>query len=674
MRTLSTSKEDILTSTKYDVHLRVEVEDSTGGMVDYSAWVRSARWDWDLDQPVPQLTVSLRRDDGPSTGESLAPLDAESTWNQNSTGGFGAGVYPGRDIDLYTAATTVGAAPATSEYDWVFRGELDEVLWERSPMQLVARSKNMSALADRWVTSSTYLYGSSSGDLLHTVIEQVLADWTDLSTDVLLVPTTPAFVVSPAYSPDKQPVLQAVQTLAQLIGWNLNEVWSTDSTSWRIQFSEPNRTATSSESVWSFGPQHYHDVRRMSVSRADVRNQVSVIYGPSTDRSQILAEDTDSQDDYGVQWMEFEEGTNSAIDSSSEANDLATAALNDLKEPPAYQEIELPYWYPGELGDYYEFLGNGIHYSTDQYLAAYGISHELSTARTRTNVRVRGQPAAYSLAWPDYPGGGNHRLPEIAGIEVTVDADANVVVSVTTVSAASNFPIASNIYVTVGVGSAPSDPTPASNDGSISGAFGTVTTSVKAVVGQVVTVKAIAANVAGVPGTVASAEWVRPGAPFFSDNTDRATTAGSTVLELLDSIVLPGGILGDNGALTLEGSILFTWGSSPGSNPQYLAFYNSTSANVLASVLFSQSASSETQKRIRFRFLVQNDGGSTDQVIYRKTSWDPPNSNGISVDDSRTTASVGTSTDTVINIYGRPDSTTQQFTLDWTLGRFYGST
>lgn len=62
-----------------------------------------------------------------------------------------------------------------------------------------------------------------------------------------------------------------------------------------------------------------------------------------------------------------------------------------------------------------------------------------------------------------------------------------------------------NLYVTVGEDSTPSDPTAASNDGSISGRSGTATTSVSVAVGSDAIVKAVAEDSNGVLGPVQSA-------------------------------------------------------------------------------------------------------------------------------------------------------------------------
>ena len=626
-RTISTGKEDILNSAKYDVHLRVEVENSTGAMVNLSAlssadWVHGARWDWSLDTPVPELTVTLRRDHGLSTGESLAPLDGDSTFNFNSTAGFAALVDVGRDLNVYTAVTTPGAAaPATSEYEHVFQGEIDEAAWQDTPMQIIARSKNMGRMNDRWIESSTYVYGTSSGTLIATVIEQILDDWTDLSTTILLS-TTPSFLIAPQYTPEKQPVLQAITTLAQLIGFNLHEVWSTASTSWRIKFSEPRRAATSSQKDWTFGANDYYGVRQMSVSRADVRNKISVLYGGSTSRAQVIAQSTSSQDQYGVRFMEFEEAINSAINTSSEASVLAEAALDDLEQPPAKHEIEVPYWYPGELGDYYEFEGNGIHYSTNQYLAAYGITQEVSRDRHRTSVRVQGRPAGHRLQWLNYRSGGNLVFAEVLSVAVTFNVNGQAVVSVVGTEL-----IAKNIYIRVGDNTTPADPTAAVNDGSVSGARGVISTTIAVSPGRDAIVKAVAADAAGILGPIITTRCNRRDAPLLVNASSFGTSTSAMNPDHLVTLV-SSGLLGAGALLHCELNAYLTGGANAFPSMPLCSLRASPTTNLGAigsfTIIDVFFGSTNTTQRASGWATLKNGVTSTSQQISETIDYDPP--------------------------------------------------
>ena len=138
MRSISTAEEDLLAGPQYRVHTRLEVEDSTGAFVDIGTlgganWFESAVWDWDIDTPVPEMRLKVRRDQGPSTGESLAPLDEDSTFNRDASTAFAPLIDVGREFKFFTATVAAGsAAPATSELDLVFQGEIDEVLaWQQ---------------------------------------------------------------------------------------------------------------------------------------------------------------------------------------------------------------------------------------------------------------------------------------------------------------------------------------------------------------------------------------------------------------------------------------------------------------------------------------------------------------------------------------------------------------
>lgn len=409
MRSVSTAQEDVLNAPAYDVHLRVEVEDDDGNFVSLSDlaggdWVQGVEWGHNLDQPVPEIRVQLRRDQASS--ESLAPLMEESSFNvQGASTAYAPLLDAGRELKLYTATVAAGAAaPSTGALDFMAHAEIDEVQWGRSPIQLVCRSKIMSHLADRWIETPTE-YGSVDGVAIETVIQAILDDWTD-GTTTLWTPTSPSFNIL-LYRQQRMSVLSAITQLVQLIGWDCREVWDDGTSAFRLKLYEPNRAASTGDVDWSFDGSKYYDVNRLDISRADVRNVVSVLYtsSGSTGLNSVTAQDTTSIARFGRRWMEIQEGDESSITSSSEAQALADAALADLADPLADQEIVLPYFWPAELQDYQEYLANGVHYSTDQLWSIYGLRHVLSEQQTRTRLLVRGKPAGQYLNWLTLGGG-----------------------------------------------------------------------------------------------------------------------------------------------------------------------------------------------------------------------------------------------------------------------------
>ena len=394
MRTISGTELSLIGSPKYEVHLRVEMEESSGGSFQNLSnrsgvdWIEGVSWDWDLDRPVPEMLIDVRRDHGT---DSLQPLDNND-------------IDAGREFRVYTAATTPGGSPPSSaNFDLMFEGVVDDIDWKSSPIKVTGRSKIMSVLADQWLESSSGIYGSTGGTAIETVIQDILNDHTT-PTPTLQYSSSPGFLITPPYQPDKQPVLRAVQTLAQMIGWDVREIYSSSAGAFQLTLYEPDRNPSSV--MHTFGPDDYFAVNQMAISREDVRNVVSVIYGPTSSRKQEIVQSTASIDRYGRRWMEIEEASNSAIALSSEANTLAQAALDDLEEPSATHEIELPYWWPAELQDYYGFSANNIHYDSTQEFGVYGISHELKGSRHRTKIRARGKPAGQYVGWYGYTGGG----------------------------------------------------------------------------------------------------------------------------------------------------------------------------------------------------------------------------------------------------------------------------
>lgn len=651
-RSFSTSQEDVLNSKKYDVLTLLEVEDSTGAFVDIGTlgganWLEGARWDWDIDRPVPEITLKIRRDQGPSTGESLAPLDEDSTFNRNAASAYAPLLDVGREIRFYTATLAAGsAAPATSDFDWVFQGEIDDVKWPKSPIEVVARTKIMSRLNDQWIETVTE-YGSTAGVAIQTVMQSILDDHIDLGI-TLSVPVSPGFNISPAYLQQKENVLDALTTLAQLIGWQIREVFS--STEWVLELSEPRRGATSSETDWTFGGDDYFDVNAMALSRDDVRNAVSVIFGAETSsgRAKILTESTGSIDSFGRRWMEIEEGFGSSINTSSEANTLANSVLSDLDQPPAQHEIEVPYWWPGELGDYYAFEANEIHYSVDQFFGVYGLSHVLERNKHRTVVRVRGQPAGQYLAWQRYPGGGNPATPLITGIEIAFDENGNTVVS-----AAGNDETV-DMFVTVGNDIDPADPS--TSDSTISGRQGTVNTGTKVTTGNTAHVKVAGTNEASGLGPVKSVQHQRKIGPFHKDVTSRATnSSGPTTLE---TVTVPAGKLGDDGVINFKGFIDF---DGTNASKVLLIYWNT--------ILKFSNSFENNAAFADFDLMLMNVGTSTSQYMRLRTL--DTNDNVLL---SENTALDATATsDAIIEVKAVLNSTLDTFGLEFTLANYIGT-
>ena len=201
----------VLQSNTYWVTERIKVENGSGTMIDLTAWLEHVQHDRDIDQPVSSLTASFRRDFGPTL--SLAPLRTDSTLNRDDMTSYAPQLDAGRDITWEVATTAMGVTPIESDYKLLFKGAIDRVEWESSPVVVTARDEG-GLLVDTWIEAKRIL-GSNAGTPLETVMQQVL----DTVHQTLKVEGTPNFLVR-RYPQQPMSVQDALFTLAQLKGWD----------------------------------------------------------------------------------------------------------------------------------------------------------------------------------------------------------------------------------------------------------------------------------------------------------------------------------------------------------------------------------------------------------------------------------------------------------------------
>jgi len=398
MRSTTAGEDTVLAANSRNHHLRVKVANADGNLQNLASlggvnWINGVEWSQTVDQPVQAATVRLRRDTQ-GYAASLAPLATGSSLNVDNTGAYASLLDPSRRIWIEVATTAVGASPAESDYKLLFDGEIDEVDWAAPEVIVYARDRIMSKLADRWVEVET-VYGSDEGVDISSVMQEILTDWAD--GEILTTDGTPAFRVV-TYEQQKMSVLDALTTLAQLIGWDIKSRWN--GAQFGLEFYEPSRSSPSVD--YTFTQTDILGVRRLEVNRANIRNVVSVIFTPEdgTERTKQKVTATASVARFGRRWMEIEEASDSSINTAAKATQFANAALNDLQDPTAEQEVETHFFWPLELGDYYTFdAGDTTWYSTDQSLGVYGFRHEISGGGERTHILLRGKPAGQYLAW-----------------------------------------------------------------------------------------------------------------------------------------------------------------------------------------------------------------------------------------------------------------------------------
>lgn len=396
MRSTTAGEDTILDAATKNNYYKVEIKDAGGtyrdlGHTEYYGYNLVEGWsiDWNVDQPVGELRVSVRRDVG--TSLSFAPLMTGS-----STYTTGPAIDVGRDIRVFTATTEAGVAPDVADWKNMFEGVIDVVEWEASPIQIIARD-NACKLVDRWVESETQ-YGSADAMDIEDVMQEILDDWAD-GPPTLYTPSTPSFLISPVSKWKHVSVMDALLGHVRLIGWDIRYKWDDGTSAWRLTFYEPPRSNTTPD--WTFGPNRIMNVNQMRIDRDPIRNVIDVTYLDSStgDRATETYTNSTSVTRFGRRWMLIEEGGDSPIDTSAEAQALADAVGADLSAPTAEQTVEMSYFWPVELHDLLRFSDNAIHYDADQDLAVTSIRHEFSFGRERTIIGVRGQPQGFYLNW-----------------------------------------------------------------------------------------------------------------------------------------------------------------------------------------------------------------------------------------------------------------------------------
>ena len=400
MRTVTAGETTVLQTASYDTHLKVEIEDDVGAFQSFSTLdgdvVMRCEISKHEDEPVARCTFAVWRNN--ESGESLVPLFTTGAW---------AGLFDiAREIKVSAAAVASAASVGAGDWKLLFHGVIDEYDASSNPMTGSARDKIGSVVADRWVETETE-YASAS---MKTTMQAILDGHGGSET---LYGANPGFTML-EYVQQKQGVLEALNVIARLIGYKVEPRWDNTAGAFQLQLRQPARTATTAE--WTFSESDYIDITELAVSRHSIRNVISVLYTETSsgDRDEIISSSTDSIAKYGRQWMQFDEGADSSIDTSAEATTLADAARDDLKEPVANHEIKTFLFWPVQLGDYYQFNANAVHFTANQKFGVVGFRHVFENGHGYTYIKTRDTPVAFVDGWLGGGGGVDRNLPGAA--------------------------------------------------------------------------------------------------------------------------------------------------------------------------------------------------------------------------------------------------------------------
>jgi hypothetical protein len=405
VRTISSDQDKYLTAADRSTHVRVRVDRGVSDFVDLTNfqgydWLVSVEYSENVDDPVATANVQLHMR---VESLSLATLMAGSKLNASGTI-----LDPGNPIIIETCVLPPDSVPAASDWIEVFRGEIDEVDWTRNPISILCRDKG-GTLLSRWIeTQQKYPADPSTQDDVEDIMQAILTDhvggvtlyFPDGTGGVPLPQggaTDPAWIVK-EYIQSKQPVLEALRVLAGQIGWEVRYRWHANTSAFQLVFYKPDRTAVSP--LRTFTKEQYFEPQGVRLSRVGVRNVVKVKYGlTDATRTSVTVTDASSITKYGRQYMEVAEAASSQIDALTEAQSMANAILNDLKDPSLEQSIPMPYFWPVEVGDLYRFSANDVHYDSNQDQAVVSVTHRITKDEAITVLGTRGKPSGGFVRW-----------------------------------------------------------------------------------------------------------------------------------------------------------------------------------------------------------------------------------------------------------------------------------
>lgn len=253
-----------------------------------------------------------------------------------------------------------------------------------------------------WTYQSTT---STSGFAVEQIMQNILDDNLGAGVVTLYVPTSPSWSIK-QYIQSRTGTLDALRTLAAQIGWDCRYKWRSGTSAFELTLYQPDRTKATVDRT--FNADEYKEVKRLSLSIADIRNAIRVVYSDSSDkdptgqpkRKVIEVTDSTSITNYGRRFMEISESSSSQIDTSTEATSMANAAKSDLALPSVDHSIDFVHGFPwAELGDRYTLTANGLHYTTDQTLCVVGHRHECRDGFIRSSLDLRGKPLLGVSIW-----------------------------------------------------------------------------------------------------------------------------------------------------------------------------------------------------------------------------------------------------------------------------------
>lgn len=214
----------------------------------------------------------------------------------------------------------------------------------------------------------------------------------------LYTPTSPAWNVFQWNEPASKGVLQALDDIMAQIGWRVRFKWHEARQCFRLTCFNPQQTFGEGQITPILS------IDRMSLKVDDFRTPIIVEYtsestkDPAGDRIVFVVSAIDKTNlrDYGRRMGRVRVASDSKVNASGEAQELADSMNKDLSQPTAEVEATTMYWPWVEVQDAVDFFNEVLEdgqmatmFGQDYVGACIGIEHRIERERKRTTVKTR---------------------------------------------------------------------------------------------------------------------------------------------------------------------------------------------------------------------------------------------------------------------------------------------
>lgn len=395
MRTTTTAQDTAHAALDRATHFRVELADADGAYVNVcdlfdQDWLDDWAIDVDTDNPIGELKLQLKRRIGIY---SMSPLDEDSEINRDSGGAYAPFLHPYRGVKFYCATMLQGEAPAAADWVWAWEG-ITRKITSNDESVTVECLDPMRRLMVTFIDTVAG-YGDDAGTLDVEDVAQDILDAEIASPAMTLVSAATAFPIR-NYPLGNVTVFEALAALRDHIGFNLHWRWNSGASAFRLTLWDPARTSTTA--LYTFGGDDYFTIPSVSLEDDGIRNEWEVVF-LDTDGVEDAYSDTDAASIalYQTRFGRIDARGTSVV-TTAQATVLVDFALSDTASPPLPMEVVLPFFWPVELGDLYEFEAND-HFTTAQKLAVLGFRHTGNAGDPKTVLRLSGKPSGGYARW-----------------------------------------------------------------------------------------------------------------------------------------------------------------------------------------------------------------------------------------------------------------------------------